>query len=347
MLKVRLFFLLFISFNGWATTIDDFKAHTPTDTGTWAEQWFYNVADPTLGYFKISFQTYIAPDHVNNEVKSYIHLAFTPINGPTIKYDLFNDNPIVTHPTDPDKFYYELPGLLVADEENLTITHPDFSFDLEWTGPHKTYWNGSNPYQTPFGFITDLPGVGGKWFLYTVGTPIKYNFSDGNQAWSGTGYAQVDKGWYDKETSAGMIYTMGLSDDVKFMFSGGVFGDSTIELWGGRYVSDEFDLIFYPAFKGLSVRRESEPCQGELTLEMRKIGRKIVLHAKADISTFYSQNFPSVIIFGGEQRYMKSMQAEVELNIYKLGRLKETINIPQALLEFSGPFACDDVVNPS
>ncbi|MFY0642517.1 MAG: hypothetical protein JXR16_15785 [Bermanella sp.] len=346
MKRISLLFVLLLSFNGWSTTIDDFKAHEPTNTGTWAEQWFYNVADPAIGYFKISFQTYIAPTHDNNEIKSYIHLAFTPINGATIKYDLFNDDPIVAHPTDPNKFYYELPGLLKADEETLSITHPDFSFNMEWTGPHKQYWKGLNPYQTPFSFIPELPGVGGKWFLYTVGTPIQYDFNNGAQAWSGSGYAQVDKGWYDKETSVGMMYMMGLSDDVKFMFTGAVFGDTTIEMWGGRYISDNYDLVFLPAFKGLSVKRESDPCNGTLSVEMKKIGKKITINAAADIDTFYSQSFPSAIIFGGEQRYMKSMKANVDFNVYEFGRLKEEVNIAQALLEFSGRFACDAVVNP-
>ena len=346
MKHIAIFIVVFImSASTSATKLEDIAAHEPTSRETWAEQWFYNVADPTLGYFKISFQTYIAPSSENGLEKAYIHLAFTPISGKTIKYDLFYDDVILANPNGGEAFYYEVPGILKADMDTLEITHPDFQFSMQWEGPHTQYWNGLNPGQTPFGIIPELPGVGGKWFLYTVGTPISYQFNDGELAVSGSGYAQVDKGWYDKESSAGMMYTMGLSDDLYFMFTGAVFGDSTVEMWAGRYVSKDYDLIFYPAFKGFSVKREIEPCEGMLYVELNKIGKKLIIDAKADIDTFYPLNFPSVIIFGGEQDYMKSMKAEVNFELYSFGQLKESIHLPQALLEFSGPFACDDIVD--
>ncbi|WP_298771026.1 hypothetical protein [uncultured Shewanella sp.] len=326
-----------------ATTLDDLKAHSPSSQNTWAEQWFYNVAVPDVGYFKISFQTYIAPDFENPEPKAYIHLAFTPIEGSTTKYDLFLDEVILAHPDGSDEFYYEVPGVIIADKNNIDINHENFQFSLNWNGEHHHYWHGLNPGQTPFGIIPELPGVGGKWFLYTVGTPIEYSFDDGNQFLSGSGYAQVDKGWYDKESSSGMMYTMGLSDELYYMFTGAVFGDSTIEMWAGRYISEKYDLIFHPAFNNLSVKREIDACSGHLKVELNKIGYKLIMEANADIHSFYPLNFPSVIIFGGEQRYMKTMQANVNFDLYHLGQLKENIHLPQALLEFSGPFACDDI----
>lgn len=335
--------LTLLSFVSWATTLSDIKAHEPTSRETWAEQWFYNITDPTLGQFKISFQTYIGPDSNNRKEQAYIHLAFAPISGPTIKYDLFYDDVILTHPNQSDDFYYEVPGILKADINNLTVTHPEFQFSMEWDGPHKHYWKGLNPGQTPFGIIPELPGVGGKWFLYTVGTPIQYSFNDGELAWSGNGYAQLDKGWYDKESSAGGVYTMGLSDEVYFMFTGAALGDSSIEMWAGRYASTNYDLIFYPAFNGLSVKREIDSCNGSLHMEINKIGKKLILDAKADLETFQSFQFPWIIIFGGEQNYMKSMSAQIDLNLYQFGKLKESIHIPQGLLEFSGPFYCHNL----
>lgn len=327
----------------WATTLADIKAHEPTSRETWAEQWFYNITDPTVGTFKISFQSYIAPTSEKGKEKAYIHLAFTPLSGTTVKYDLFFDELILTHPTKPDAFYYEVPGVIVANEETITINHDDFNFSLSWQGPHNRYWKGLNPGQTPFSFIPELPGVGGKWFLYTVGTEVKYNFDDGNIAWGGLGHAQVDKGWYDKESSTGGIYTMGLSDDLYFMFTGAALGSTSIELWAGRYLSKNYDLIFYPALNNVSVKRKFDSCEGELHLEMNKIGKKLVLNAKADKASFYSLDFPWIIVFGGEQSYMKSMSAEVDLQLYSFGKLKETLHIPQALLEFSGPFYCNEL----
>ncbi|MCL1126223.1 hypothetical protein [Shewanella surugensis] len=140
-----------------------------------------------------------------------------------------------------------------------------------------------------------------------------------------------------------MMYTMSLSDDIYYMFTGAVFGDSTLEMWAGRYVSEQYDLIFHPAFNNLSVKREIDACSGQLSVELNKVGYKLILEANADINSFYPLNFPSVIIFGGEQRYMKTMQANVNFDLYHFGQLKESIHIPQALLEFSGPFACEDI----
>lgn len=144
---------------------------------------------------------------------------------------------------------------------------------MNYNGPHKYYWPGVNPGQTPFGIIPELPGVGGKWFLYTVKTSVLYRFNDGEYNLQGTGYTQVDKGWYDKESSAGMIYTMGLSDDVAFMFTGALLGNTNIEMWAGRYVSQDYDLVFYPAFKGLSVKREIDACAGTLHVELSKLDK--------------------------------------------------------------------------
>lgn len=42
---------------------------------------------------------------------------------------------------------------------------------------------------------------------------------------------------------------------------------------------------------------------------------------------------------------MKSMKADVTFSLYEFGQLEESIHMPQALLEFSGPFYCDDVTD--
>ncbi|WP_444895926.1 hypothetical protein [Microbulbifer sp. SSSA005] len=325
-----------------ATTLSDLSAHEPSSDETWAEQWFYNIAIPDVGYFKVSLQTYIAPDFAVAKPKAYIHLAFSSETGATTKYDLFFDEVILKHPEGIDEFYYEVPGVVVADEQGVQILHPDFLFNMEWAGEHHHYWHGLNPGQTPFGFIPEIPGVGGKWFLYTVGTPVNYSYFDGSMSLAGAGYAQLDKGWYDKESSAGMIYSMGLTDDLYYMITGAKLGDSEIEMWAGRYVSEEYDLIFLPAFNGFSVKREADACSGYLQVELNKISYKLVVEAKAEIASFYPLEFPSVIIFGGEQSYMKSMQADVNFYLYQFGQLKEQVQMPQALLEFSGPLACDD-----
>ncbi|AUI86564.1 hypothetical protein BS333_09315 [Vibrio azureus] len=332
-----------LSLNSLATTLDDIRPHQPSSEQTWAEQWFYNISVPEVGYFKISLQTYIAPDFTEPTPKGYVHLAFTPINGKTIKYDIFSDDLILEGFDDAEQFHYEIPGVISANKHTVNVNYDQFHFSMSWDGEHAHYWPGRNPGQTPFSFIPDIPGVGGKWFLYTVGTPIQYHFFNGEESFSGRGYAQLDKGWYDKESSAGMVYTMGLSDELYYMFTGAQIGTSSIELWAGRYISDQYDLIFYPAIGNLSVKREIDSCAGYLKVEMNKFNQSMVMEVMSDLSDFYPLAFPSVIIFGGEQKYMKSMKAKVNVTLFENRQLVETITMPQALLEFSGPFYCDDL----
>ena len=165
-----------LSLNSLATTLDDIRPHQPSSEQTWAEQWFYNISVPEVGYFKISLQTYIAPDFTEPTPKGYVHLAFTPIDGKTIKYDIFSDDLILKGFDDVEQFHYEIPGIISANNHTVNVNADQFNFSMSWDGEHTHYWPGRNPGQTPFSFIPDIPGVGGKWFLYTVGTPIKYHF---------------------------------------------------------------------------------------------------------------------------------------------------------------------------
>lgn len=139
-----------------ATTLDDLKPHVPSSDKTWAEQWFYNVAVPDVGYFKISLQTYIAPNFTTPTPKAYVHLAFTPLNGKTVKYDIFRDELILKGFNDVKQFHYEIPGIVMANQDQLEVHYNDFNFTMRWDGEHSHYWRGSNPGQTPFGIIPEI-----------------------------------------------------------------------------------------------------------------------------------------------------------------------------------------------
>ena len=118
---------LFVA-QGFATTLEDIRPHTPSSQQTWAEQWFYNIAVPEVGYFKVSLQTYIAPDFTDPTPKAYVHLAFTPVNGKTVKYDIFRDELILRGFDDSEQFHYEIPGIIVANKDTLNVTFEDFQF---------------------------------------------------------------------------------------------------------------------------------------------------------------------------------------------------------------------------
>ena len=62
--------------------------------------------------FKISLQTYIAPDFVDPTPKAYIHLALL-LNGSVIKYDIFRDDLILRGFDDLGQFHMKFRALLL------------------------------------------------------------------------------------------------------------------------------------------------------------------------------------------------------------------------------------------
>ena len=106
---------------------------------------------------------------------------------------------------------------------------------------------------------------------------IQYQFDDGNRSLSGSGFAQFDKGWYDKESSAGMIYTMGLLTNFLYVYR----LELALPLLNyGRVAIFLKTTIFYPAIGNVSVKREYDSCNGDFKLEMDKLTYKLVLEAK-------------------------------------------------------------------
>ena len=73
-----------------STTLRDVKPHAPFKK-PWNEQWFYYVHDPSVGYFKVSLQSYLLKDSPDDALKGYVHVMFTSVEGKTVIFEVFSD----------------------------------------------------------------------------------------------------------------------------------------------------------------------------------------------------------------------------------------------------------------
>jgi hypothetical protein len=344
-LRFCLYFLLILYVSlkpSIAMNIGDIKPHIPTKT-PWSEQWFYYLNDPGVGYYKISFQTYISGNSPAFKQAAYIHLAFAPKQGKVQTYDLFYDDVILTSNNDPasEAFEYIIPEVIHVNEDRMNILLPEFNFSMHWTGDHKRYWNKVfNPGEGPFGLISSLPFIDNRWFVYSMGTPAAYSFSNGDVSHQGEGIVSIDKGWYTTTNAENFIYLFAADHEHQFMFTGARVKRASLELWAGRYLSDTQDLVFYPAINGLSVSHKVDPCQGIFHFEIKKLLHKIVIDAEAPVHSFYDSTMPTVDLLGAEYPVMKSMNATMKLKIYKFGELIEEKEIEQGFLEFGDSYHC-------
>ncbi|MBU2713271.1 hypothetical protein [Zooshikella harenae] len=326
----------------YATTLEDIKPHTPNKK-PWSEQWFYYLNDPDVGYFKVSLQTYIMPDANEMKEKGYVHFVFAPKNGVMKVFDYYFDEVILyAAEKGSDSFRYYIPGYVDATDNQVTLMFPDFTFSFIYTGKHKHYWGGHNPGQTPFGFIMDLPFVEPNWFVFSMGTPSEYSYSDQSMSYSSNGTVYLDKGWYTQEGAASNFYLLGMNDLQQFMITGASIGHLTTELWAGRYLSGRLNLILYPAISGLSMKRVINECNGTLQAEFKKLTQTIRVTARADKSDFYRSDIPTIKVFNAKYPYRKSMMATIDVSVYQFGRLREHVSFPQGLLEFSGKPICEE-----
>ncbi|MDG9667592.1 hypothetical protein ONV78_07610 [Hahella sp. CR1] len=330
---------LFINY-AVATTLDDIKPHSPTQS-PWNEQWFYYINDPAVGYIKVSLQTYIMGDAPSLQEKGYIHVVFTPRVGATRVYDYFFDDVQLSDgdPEEPYSFSYSIPGVVEANQNRIELTLPDLYFTSEKLGSDKHYWGWPNPGASPFGLLAALPFIENQWFVFSLGTPTRYVYSDPNSSFSGSGTAYIDRQWSVDQASS-FAFIMATDKDVNLLVSGGRDGALPLELWAGRYLSDTQNVTLHPSLQGLSVHRTINACEGKITVEFSKLTHKLVVQAEADPADFYVSEMPSTVVFNSAQPAMKTMNAEISVDLYRFNKLVEQTHLPQGILEFGGDWYC-------
>ncbi len=339
-------FVFVISTNAVATTLKDMQPHE-FPTQPWAEQWLYYINDPNVGYFKIGLHTYELVGEQNdsdtskNLYKGFIHVVYTALDGKTEIFDYYLDE---VYAASDQAFYdygfrFEAPGVVTANENNIDLNLPDVKVSANWTDDYTHYWSDYNPGRSPFLFLADFPNVKNRWFIFSMGNPSNYTYSSDQYKFNGIGTIYIDKTWYT-DYSSGFTYVLGTEEKQKIMAVTGSDSGIPLEFWTARYISENQDVTYLPTLKGLGVKRIIDACAGSLHLEIKGLGKKLIVNAHAAPSDFYDSEFPGVVIFNASDAPMKTMNAKIEVQVFKHNKLVETSYFNQGLLEFSGDKGC-------
>lgn len=322
-----------------ATTLSDLKPHEPTDK-PWNEQWFYYFNDPLAGYYKISFQTFIYESDPELKERGYLHLVYTPLNGEIRTYDYFYEDVEVAAKEDTEYgFTFRIPGVADIDEDTISITTPDFSFSSQLTGEHSHYWK-LNKGASPYSLLTALPFVANRWFVFSMATPAEYTFTADYAHHEGNATTYIDKGWSTSQAT-NYAFVMASDEEAELMLAGGSDEGLPIEMWAGKFRTDDNSMTFLPSLVGLTVKRTMKPCEGEMDITFTGLGRKLVVHAKADPEDFEDSTVPSIQVFNADHPSAKTMNAEIEVELHRFGQLREAKTFTQGALEFGGGMHCD------
>jgi hypothetical protein len=323
----------------YATTLADLKPHPPTGQ-PWNEQWFYYFNDPAVGYFKISMQTFIYADDPELKERGYLHLVYTPLEGDIRTYDyLYNDVEVSAKPETDHGFVFRIPGVAEMTETSIRINTPEFSFSSELTGPHQHYWR-LNKGASPYSLLTSLPNVANRWFVFSLATPAQYTFSADYAQHQGSASTYIDKGWSTSQAT-NYAFVMATEAERQLMLAGGSDEGFAIEMWAGRYRSSDHNMTFLPSIAGLTVERTLQPCEGKLNMVLKGLGKELRINARANMEDFEDSTLPSLQVFNAEYPSAKTMNAQINVELYRFGKLKETAHFPQGALEFGGGMHCD------
>lgn len=342
--------LLSIFFPLNALSEDNFKAHR-LDSNPFNEQWFYSISDPKVGFMKVSLQTYAT--QADEKLRPHVHFAFSDKYGKLTSYDYFFDNVELTFSDDNQPFLYKISDKVIATKEGVELHTDEVDFSFYFTGPDRLYWSEERPDASPFGALGSLPTVNSRWYLSSTGTPINYELSLHNPTdnekvanqYSGSGDVVIDKGWYKAANRGAFAYVLGIDPEASLMFTGAQLETLPLELWAGRYVSVDHDLLFRKAIEGFTMKRRIDACAGEMDVEMINLNRRISLSAKAPLESFQVFDYPNKLVFGDDTLLTKSMSATIDVEVSLFDEVKETHQFNKGLLEFSGSLICPDLAS--
>lgn len=331
--------ILLISLPVLATKLADLKPHSPSDQ-PWNEQWFYYFNDPGVGYFKISLQTFIYADDPESKLRGYLHLVYTPVNGKIRSYDyLYDQVDVVSKENSQYGFSFVIPGVAEMSESRIRINTAEFSFSSDLSGPHQHYWR-LNKGASPYSLLTSLPNVANRWFVFSLATPAQYAFSADYAQHQGIASTYIDKGWSTSQAT-NYAFVMATRADRQLMLAGGSDEGFAIEMWAGRYRSDSNSMTFMPSIAGLTVERTLSPCEGVLDISLKGLGKELRIHASANPEDFEDSTLPSMQVFNAEFPSAKTMNAKIDVQLYRFGKLVEHSQFQQGALEFGGGMHCD------
>jgi hypothetical protein len=338
--KVTFVYAIFLlAVSSHATTLSDLQPHSPTGK-PWNEQWFYYFNDPLVGYYKISFQTFLYENDVQSKERGYLNFIFTPLEGDIKVYDyIYDEVNLGAKEGSEYGYYFEIPGIASIDENRIDITTDDFTFSSQLSGEHTHYWR-LNPGASPYSLIGELPFIANRWFTFSLASPAEYSFTADYAHHEGQATSYIDKDWSTSQ-AANYAFVMATEEDAQLMLAGGSDEGLPIEMWTGRYLSENSNITFFPSINGINVKRTMEPCKGKMEITYKGFGKTLTVRASADSNDFSDSLIPSTLVFNAEHPSAKTMNASIEVEIKRWGQVVERKIFTQGALEFGGGMHCN------
>jgi hypothetical protein len=304
----------------------------------WADYWYCYINDPGLGYFKIAFLSYLGK-RTGEQQSAYLHIAFFPHGGGFREYDFHADRVSLDTGSDdhPYSFRFEVPGRAIITEGRIELTLPEASIVANLQGAHDHYWNGCNPANGPFTPESDIaPADASHWFIFTMGTPADYGFRDEQNEHRGNGIAYIERGW-SSAAAPGFTYLVATGDKVRLMLvEGGKSAGRGGDTWAGRIDICGHSLRLLPQPGDHRAISEIDATSGTVSLVVEQGAYRLELRSVAALTDFYDQITPSQTVFEGQYPVMKTMNAALDIALFKDGNEVERAALPQSILEFGG-----------
>jgi hypothetical protein len=312
------------------------RPHAPTGD-PFADTWYYYLNDPAVGYLKIVFLSYVNEDTAPGTQAAYVHVAHAPLDGPKAEYDHYSPV-VVSGPVDSDEpfaFRFEVPGLVDIDETTLRLTLADVSVQASFRGGHRHYFDEPHPAASPFfGPMGALPSADSHWFVFTLGTPATYRLETPTASHAGTGLMYAERGW-SVQQALGFCYLMAVSEEATVVLTCGM-PDATTQVWAARVVTANHDLTFLPLSAGAHADADIKPADGRVAVSVANGADEVRVVSQAALTDFYDQVTPSLTVFHADHPVAKTMNARLDLEIRRDGKVVETVSLPQSILEFGG-----------
>lgn len=314
----------------------------PVAGNPWADYWYCYINDPEVGYFKIAFMSYLNA-RTGDAQHAYLHIAFFPLGGGFREYDFHCDR-VTSEAGDrscPYSFHFEVPGAAIITQDRIELTLPEASIVATVLPDHKHYWNGCNPANGPFTPETDgKPRPESHWFIFTLGTPTHYAYHDARSTHHGRGTVYIERGW-SSASAPGFTYLVATGDKAKLMLvEGGISSGRGAEAWAGKILMAGHELQLLPLPGDHRSASDLDSSRGAVSVELEQLPYRLVLKAQATLRDFYDQVTPSQTVFGSEFPVMKTMNAALDIALYRSDVLVESLVLPQSILEFAGAAYC-------
>ena len=328
--------------------------------GPWFEGWYTRIVDDNA---QIDVAA-IVGSFVRRDVKfeesakeGYAALIVSDrAKGTSVTYELFpsrtfleaGGQPVTKNPDEraPADFAWRADGIGYMTESDLDLRLSDkVRLRAKFGRPEPLF--PSRPWVGPEGAAANLPFIWSHWFVYSTGSNTDYQLTTEGSSLSGSGVSHMEKN-YGSAFPASWVWLHAMTEGGanRLSVAGGPAPVPVIqpEVWSVSLKTKSLDWVFLPGIKDITVKRESDPCQGKFNFTINNPGRRLTVSAKAKPEGFVG------IATASSNGWVKAFahenyQAEIDIDAFEtnlLGgqKLVQHIRDERGVLEFGGDHRC-------